>query len=97
MSDVGDIELVGERKSRARLRRENELEAIKVLLSHRFGRDFVWRLLEECRLYQSSYQGNAEEAVFNEGKRNVGLWVLNEVLQAAPNAYATMRQEAEDR
>lgn len=67
-----------------------------MLLSHRFGRDFIWRLLEECRVYQSSYQGNMDETLFNEGKRNIGLWLVSEILASNPNAYAQMRLEAED-
>ena len=94
--DTGEETQVKQKKTKAQLNRERELEALRNILSTYDGRAFLWRLLEECGIYTSSFTGNST-TFFNEGKRHVGLWTLNEIMDVNPNSYQQMRVEAVER
>lgn len=95
--DVGDEVVVKDRKQQAKSRRFKEKEELKQLLSTYAGRNFVWRILAECGIYQSSFTGTAETTFFKEGKRQIGIWLLSEIHSADPTAYARMQTEAIER
>ncbi len=90
--DTGDVKDVKKKKTKAQLRRLREQEGLKALLSKTGGRNFVWRLLTECGVYHTSFTGD-NETFFNEGKRQIGLWVLEEIFQSDKKAYALMQEE----
>ena len=60
-----------ETERRELLARENEAADIKLLMSHAWGRRFVWRMLEKSGMYRTSFTGNSE-TFFREGIRNYG-------------------------
>lgn len=77
--DVTDIRGQEER-TQARADKAKNVEAMKVndwkwLMSNPRGRRIVWRLLEECGVYRSSFTGNSE-TFFREGERNIGLKII---------------------
>ena len=37
--------------------------------------------------------GQSNQTFFREGKRNLGLWLMDEVLQAKPEQYLLMQKE----
>jgi hypothetical protein len=49
--------------------------------------------MAEAGIFRSSFTGNSE-TFFNEGKRSIGLFVLDELMQAKPDAFALMQKEA---
>jgi hypothetical protein len=95
--DAGDAVQVKTRKGKVKLKRENDLAALRLIVSTRLGRRFMWRLLSECKIYSESFAGEAAHMTsYNEGKRHVGLWALTEICEAEPEAYALMRREAQE-
>lgn len=96
MADVGDKKQVKEKKAVHQLAREKEVAELHGLLETYGGRAFLWRLLEKCGIYKAS--GNDPYDVFRgEGKRDIGLWALEEVFNANVEAYTMMRNEAVSR
>jgi hypothetical protein len=84
----GDSDHVAKRRKTAKFERETELEHLKLLLESLAGRKFLWRLVtEQCGLYASI------ETMVDEGKRRVGLWILNEIKLADPQAFVNMQAE----
>jgi hypothetical protein len=65
--------------------RNREVDDLKAILSTPEGKRFAWRLLERCGVYQSSFTGNSE-TFFKEGSRSVGLWLIDEFIEAHPKA-----------
>jgi hypothetical protein len=94
--DVGDEKQVKTRKTAMQLRRENEVENLRAILKTAGGRAFIWLLLEQCGIYQSA-AGDPYEVARGEGKRDIGLWAMNEVFTSDPQAYTIMRNEAVSR
>lgn len=75
-----------------RFSREQELEDVKFILGSLQGRRFVWRYLEECGVFKTSFTGTSQ-TFFLEGERNVGLRLLADINEAQPEAYVTMMKE----
>lgn len=87
-------EAVQERRLLEELDRDGELAQLNELLKLEPTRDFLWRLLGRCHLYESTYQRNFGDMALLEGKRQVGLWLLNEICEADPQAEIRMKQKA---
>lgn len=94
--NVGEETQVKERNKKYSLKREKELAEFKAILETYGGRSFVWRLLTQCGVFRTSFTGNST-TFFNEGKRQIGLWTLDEIYSADPNAFQKMQNEASDR
>lgn len=95
--DAGDESQVKKRKSASELQKLNEAEALRDLLKSYSGRSFIWRLLTQCGIYDSSFTGVDTLTFFNEGKRHIGLLLLEDIFEADPNAYTILRNEAAKR
>lgn len=72
--------------------RRREEEDVKWLMGHKQGRRFVKRLLDKAGVYRTSFTGNSE-TFFREGMRNLGLFVLSEVMEVTPEQFALMLKE----
>lgn len=90
--DAGDKSAVRKRKTSAKRKREAELSEMRWLLSHRSGRNIIWRILERAGVYQTSF-AEPNLMAFKEGAREQGLYLLTEVFEADPDAYLTMMKE----
>jgi len=92
--DVGDVKQVSKKKQKRKHRRDQELEDLRRVLDMAGGRNFIWRLLSECGIYHSSFAGEYPLTMANnEGKRQIGLWTLEEIFDASPHTYALMQKE----
>lgn len=92
-SDTGDPREVRKRKTKQQTKRLGETEDLRNLLENKAMRDFVWRLLEQCKVYHTTFTGAGPTTFFNEGQRQVGLWLLNEIFDSDIKAYSLMQIE----
>lgn len=81
---------------------EDRLAAEKIetrlMLNTYEGRHLLWRIMEQCGIYRTSFTGDAGETAFREGQRSVGLWILTEIVFTnGPDTFSIMSREAEDR
>lgn len=74
--------------------RAGELNQLRELLVLEPARDLLWRVLNKCRVFQSTYNKNFGDMAFAEGQRNIGLWLLSEVCEADPQAEIAMKAKA---
>lgn len=80
---------------RNRERREEEINDLRAVLSSVSGRRFIWRLLERGGVFRSSFNTESDSyTAFNEGRRNLGLLVLNDILEADLDAFTLMQRES---
>lgn len=76
-----------DREKRRVHQRESDLKAV---MSTAEGRRFVWYLLDDiCQLHGGSYTGNSQ-TFFNEGRRSVGIQVMQELQRIVPERYLDM-------
>jgi len=78
-----------------KLIRERENADLKWLMSSPRGRRVMWRLLELSGPFRLSFDTNAMRMAFNEGNRNLGNHLLNEVMTLCPELYPVMVKEQE--
>lgn len=79
-----------------RLSREREKSDLCWLMGNKQGRRFMWRLLGAAGVFHSSFSTNNAAMAFNEGKRNIGLQQLNDIMEHCPGHYNTMLSEQKD-
>lgn len=63
------------------------------LMDNPRGRRFVWDLLSKCGVYSTSFTTNGSLVMFKEGRRDVGLRLLNELQMIAPDEFMIMWRE----
>lgn len=80
------------------LRSQKSLDAaLTAIMTHEQTRAWMYQLLATCRCYQTSFSKSALEMAFNEGARNVGLMLTDQIMRIAPDSYVQMVREAEDK
>jgi hypothetical protein len=82
-----------EEDARKRVARQQEIGDLKWLMSSPRGRRFVWRLLDLSGPFRLSFDTNAMKMAFQEGNRNMGNQLLNEVMNLCPELYPVMVKE----
>lgn len=90
----------GNRKDVRRLEkqaRQDEIArqaVITDLMSTVAGRTWVHDRLTAAHIFAPSFSLEALEMAFREGERNAGLQILTDVMQACPQSYVLMMEEA---
>jgi len=74
-------------------RRTREIDDLQKVLKLPEGRRLVWRILSEAGVFKASFSLNSMQTAFNEGRRDIGIWLIQDVDRAEPNAYAQMQRE----
>jgi hypothetical protein len=82
-------------RSRRAIARQVEVADWKWLLSSKQGRRIAWRLLDRAGVFRTSFTGNSE-TFFNEGRRDMGLFILGEIQAHSPDAFALMLTESRE-
>lgn len=70
-----------------------EQDDLKMLMSNASGRRFMWKLLGDCRIFHSNFSTSALEMARREGRREIGLKLLEQVHLLCPERYEEMRKE----
>jgi hypothetical protein len=65
------------------------LSEIRSLIKTKPGKDFIWYILGLCDIYEEQFTGNSR-TFFNEGKRSIGIQILEILGEAEPLAYAEL-------
>lgn len=97
MDDPTDL-LGQEREAEAerlqvRERRRRELDDLKWLMAHPQGRRITARLLARAGVDKTSFNHSGSVMAFNEGRRDMGLFIKAEVFEASPDGYFKILKE----
>ncbi len=80
-------------KAVAHLDRQAELEDLRKVMSTRYGRKWVYRLIERAGIHRTTFRESPTESAFLEGQRDFGIFVEAEINEACPSHYLTMLKE----
>lgn len=68
---------------------------VKKVMGTESGRRFIWGLLTQAGVFQSTFRTDTNTTMFLEGNRNAGLALFNDVFGLCPDLYLQMANEAE--
>ena len=71
-----------------------ELSDIRFILKSCEGRRFLWKVMAAAGVFRTSFRGgSSDQTAFNEGKRSIGLDILNSLIEANPKSFTQMQEE----
>lgn len=85
---------VQQARAREGLDRDQELEDLRAILVDARVRDMLWRLMARAGMYRSPWSPNAKEEDRLIGMADMGRAILDEILEADPEAWIAMQQDA---
>ena len=72
--------------------RQQELNDIIAVMDIAPGRRFIWRILESANIFRAIY--GSDQDIFRQlGERNLGLKLMNDIIEAKPELYLLMQKE----
>jgi hypothetical protein len=92
--DAGNRRDVERREKSAKTARLQRQEDYRWLMGDVRGRRFLWDLFGRAGLFRSSMGLTPELTAFNEGRRDLGLALLADVMRLCPEQYGRMQAEA---
>lgn len=92
--DIGDADQVAERNTRLKVKEQSDDDQFKALMQQKEFRVFAWRMLEEAQMFHTTMTGNSF-TFFNEGKRAMGLWLMEKINRLTPELYMAMCREGQ--
>ena len=95
--DVSDPKQIKKQKVRVESQREQELNDIRVVLSNKSGRRFVWRLMEYCKPFESVFSENSMLMSRYCGMQDVGHHIMTEIVAADENLLFKMMKANKDK
>jgi len=93
MIDVIKTDVNDRKADQAKRRHERHLNDIRHEVATVEGRRLYWAHLEACGIFQTSFTGETNSTMFNEGRRSIGLKMLFDLMEAKPSAFEQMKRE----
>ncbi len=90
--NVGEKASVAREKTRTQLKKDREKQSWEWVLNDTKGRHVLWMILANAKIYNPSFTGNSH-TFFNEGRRSIGLDLLESINSINPKGYANMMIE----
>lgn len=75
---------------------ERARDDLRAILATAEGRRFAWSILASAGVYGRSFTGEPLTTAHNEGRREVGLQLLERIEAQAPGSYLAMLREGLD-
>lgn len=75
-----------------KIAQENYDNHLRQILSSEAGKAVIWKILSDCRIFQTSFTGSSE-TFFLEGKRSIGLSILADIMRVDPESFIKMQQQ----
>lgn len=92
--DTSDPVSVNRSRKKASRTRADRLEFVKAAMGVEQGRAWFYDLLVRCRTINTPFSTDPYDTAFKCGMQNIGLSVMLDIQDAAPDKYITMVTEA---
>jgi hypothetical protein len=91
--NASDPEQVQSRRERQKSCDLQKKSALRRLMAEPAGRMWVWGLLSRCGTYHSSFSSDPLVMAFNEGRRDIGNYLAEEIDRIGPDLFLKMALE----
>ena len=95
--DLTNRKTVKALEKNAKVRSRQDGLVLRNLMSNMAGRQFLYTKLAAAHIFVTTFSPNALIMAFNEGERNRGLDLLNDIMAYCPEQYVVMMREANGR
>jgi len=95
-SSASDPKQVKNAKGKDKRNAQQILNDYRTVLGTPEGRRLIYHILAKCGLYHVMFSGNSRH-FFNDGMRQIGVWLLAEINEADEEVYIKMQSEALER
>lgn len=92
VDNAADARQVRLAKKLEKARRERQLKDMHDVAGTEAGKRLLWEIMEECNVF-NEITGTIDVVYFEEGRRSVGLKILREMVQAAPEVLTALMSE----
>jgi hypothetical protein len=72
-------------------------EVVVEMMATQARRRYIWDKLGEAHIFSTSFSTDPTQMAFNEGQRNQGLVLLNDIIQYCPEQFIEAMREANGR
>ena len=96
MNNAANRKDIREAEKAAKLRAQQDAEAVIAIMSTIPGRAWMWRQLGAANIFVSNFTGDPMRDAFASGERNFGLRLLSDIMLHCPEQYLQMTREAND-
>jgi hypothetical protein len=93
MSDRTDPEVIKKGSKEMKLRLAREREDVQKVMKTPHGRRVMWRILEQSKMLATDLFAGDERTNVNIGRRDMGVWLYNEIMLHAPEQFIKVLQE----
>ena len=91
--DFTDPKQHKKRTKKHKLVGQRENEDLSKMLNDPAGRRVLWRILDQSKLLAPDMFTGNSTTFYNLGKRDLGLWLYNEIMGSEPKAFMAMMDE----
>lgn len=89
-----EMDIVSKLRSEQEQRnRDRHLDDIREILKTPQGRRLLWNILSSCAVMSASMSLEPLNMAYREGQRSIGLTMMQDIMEAQPEAYDRMRRE----
>jgi len=95
--DISDEKNVKKADQKQKHKRTSDLLDLKEVLSTVPGRKTIWRILEKCGTFQSTFSTESLNMGYLSGQQDIGHYIMSEIVQADEEALFTMMKENKEK
>jgi hypothetical protein len=81
------------RKLEQKRRAKEDADDWKWIMGQKRGRRMIWRQLERAGVFRSTFDENPHRSAFNEGQRNEGIYITDQIMTHCPEHWTNMMKE----
>jgi len=92
VKNAADEQQVKNAQSKQLTKRDLDLNDMRAVLNTAQGRRVLWRLMEECKVFNSIWETSAK-IHYNSGKQDLGHFIMAEIVEADEKFLFDMMKE----
>lgn len=93
VKNSSSVKQVKNAERKQNLRELDETDDMRKVLETVEGRRVLWKILSQCGVFRSSVEHSGSMTYFNEGRRDIGLFLINEINNANSVSFSNMMKE----
>lgn len=91
--DANDPVQINKARKKAGRAKQNDLEMVQAIMDLPTGRSWFYRLLVRCGTFTAPVSDSPHRDAQAAGRQMIGHWVLEDIMNAAPELYWKMIKE----